>query len=857
MLRLSSWLSSLRRSLRPAPRRRCRPGVEPLEGREVPAVFTVTTALDAGPGSLRAAIQAANAHPNVNGVADQIRFNISGPAHIVPLSALPEVTQAVVIDGTTQPGSGGQPAVELDGSVVAGAGLVLRNHAGSTVKGLVINGFGGDGIVLAAGGRHTITDNFIGTTADGQGDLGNGGDGVLINQSHNNTVSGNLVSGNAANGVEVVGGLAADNVISGNMVGTNRNGTLPLRNEKDGVHIEGALRTVVNGGNILSGNGDDGVEVHGGSGTRVGNNRIGTSVSGLSPLGNRFGVFLSGARNSLVRNNVISDNTFEGVLIGDGAAGNAIQGNIIGLAIDGVTPLGNHFDGIEVLDARNNVIGGPTPGQRNLIAANLGLGVLIANASATGNVVQGNFIGTDATGTLDRGNAGEGVKISNRATGNSVLGNVISGNGKDGVAVADAGTAGNAVRGNKIGTDVTGRVALANDGDGVDISGGAGGNVIGGQNAASRNVISGNREGGVSVDESNANVIRGNFIGVSATGLAALDNENDTALSLIDSSNNLILGNVVSSLRFDDVLIGGVTPGANHNQVRGNFLGVGVDGKTPLGSRGGVSIDGGSHNLIVGNVIAHHSDEGVSISSTTDAGNTITRNSIFANGEFDIDNGRFGIDGNDPLDVDAGPNGGQNSPVITTVVSSPGRTVINGVLGSSAKTTFRVEFFAGAGRTFVGSALVTTGADGNGTFHFVLNKSLAAGNPIVATATNLATGDTSEYCAARAVKGVGGVVKGVVFNDRNGDGTRQAGEGGMKGIVVFADLDGDGQRNKAEPAAVTAANGFFQLFLAQDATSAVREATPKGFTRTTPVRVVSVAGNTTVGGVVIGNRLVT
>src|SRR5262249_54026680 len=106
MFRFSSWLPFVR-TPRPVPSRRrqrrsFRPTLEVLEHREVPAIFLVTNSNDSGDGSLRQAILDANAFPG----ADQIRFNMpSGDTVITPVTQLPTITEAVLIDGFSQPGS--------------------------------------------------------------------------------------------------------------------------------------------------------------------------------------------------------------------------------------------------------------------------------------------------------------------------------------------------------------------------------------------------------------------------------------------------------------------------------------------------------------------------------------------------------------------------------------------------------------------------------------------------------------------------------------------------------------------------------------------------------------------------------
>src|SRR5262245_33981172 len=290
MTRFSSWLLALRRAVRPCPvprRRGVRPGVETLEARDVPAVFLVTNTDDSGGGTLRQAILDANNTPNAGG-PDQIRFDISGPSTEIFLnSALPNVTEAVVIDGTTQPGSGGLPAVQLNGAGVSGDGLVLLNHTGSTVKGMVINRFGGSGIRISGGGGHTVTDDFIGTSAGGNGLLGNNGDGVLIDKSAGNTLSADTISANGGNGVEIFGLGSTNNTVQDCKIGTDSTGTAALGNGIVGVFIHDGPSANLIAVSILSANRNSGIELRDGTANNtVRGNKIGTDVSGTLDRGN-------------------------------------------------------------------------------------------------------------------------------------------------------------------------------------------------------------------------------------------------------------------------------------------------------------------------------------------------------------------------------------------------------------------------------------------------------------------------------------------------------------------------------------------------------------------------------------------
>ena len=220
----------------------------------------------------------------------------------------------------------------------------------------------------------------------------------------------------------------------------------------DGVEIvAGASGNTIGGGtaaarDVISGNTGAGVELDAPSNAVMGD-YIGVNVTGNTGLGNGVGVVIQSGNETIggptatpgtAPGNVISANGQFGIyLYNDGSAGNAIQGNLIGLGADGTTALGNVSDGIYVALASLNVtIGGTVAADRNVISDNGGFGIL-TGIGATGLVIQGNYIGTDITGNLPRANTEYGVYIEApgaligglTATPGTGPGNVISGNG--------------------------------------------------------------------------------------------------------------------------------------------------------------------------------------------------------------------------------------------------------------------------------------------------------------------------------------------------------------------------------------------------------------------------------------------
>ena len=473
--------------------------------------FTVTNTNDSGTGSLRQAILDANG----NSGADIIEFSIgTGVQTIAPTSALPPIIDPVTIDGLTQPGgaaSGATPdlhtlLIVLDGTSAGGSVDALHVTGGSTtIRGLVINNwnpFGFHAIRLDTAGGNTVEDCFIGTNDAGTVDAGNGTAGVfIVSTSPNNTIDACLISGNGGCGINL---MSTGNTVTNCFIGTNKAGTAAITNDVAGIILSSDNNTIGGSGNLISGNTTHGIEVSGGDNNTIKGNKIGTDVNGTSAVANGSdGINVIGMNNTIggtnaSDRNIISGNTSDGIgITGASSTGNLVEGNYIGLGADGATIIGNLNTGVTIdSGASANTIGGSTSSSRNVISGNGSAGVYI---DGTNNVVQGNFIGTDATGTLDRGNSGEGVGIldSNNTIGGTASGegNVISGNGGAGVCI-DAST-NNIVQGNLIGTQADGVSALGNADEGVEISGDD--NTIGGTTPGAGNTIAFNSTVGVAV----------------------------------------------------------------------------------------------------------------------------------------------------------------------------------------------------------------------------------------------------------------------------------------------------------------------------------------------------------------------
>ncbi len=609
------------------------------------AVCAVTNTLDSGPGSLRQAILDANAHPG----PDTIEFAIpgTGPHTIQPLAQLPTLFGPVTVDGTAQPGFSGKPIVEIDGSLAGNAWGFYVVGSGTTIRGLVINRFAAEAIQIDYGSQNVIQGNYLGTDVTGTIAFGNGG-GIRLDWSASNVIGtdgdgagdaaeGNLISGNSGPGVNFVGASAnSGNIVAGNLIGTDVTGRVALGNASgvvvggDGIRIgtDGNGVSDLEERNIISGNRYNGVELgYGSTGNVVAGNFIGTDATGTEALGNGWGVYVAGADSNLIgtngdgdhdaiERNVISGNLTGGVFMHGND--NRLAGNYIGTDFQGRSALGNGR-GVVIEEGQGNVIGtngdgmGDDAAEGNVISGNAGNGVTVSDGS--GHVLAGNYIGTDANGTValeiprmaSASVRAQAIRIGTNGDGVSDTAerNVISGNGTSGVYI-NAGAHDNVVAGNFIGVDATGSQPLGNAtatwwAAGVFLDGGGHSNRIGTNgdgdfDETERNVISGNYSFGIYIfgADTYENVIAGNYIGTDVSGAAAVPNSGGVQIALGSHSN--LIGtnadgihddaerNVISGNTGDGVII--AWEGTERNVVVGNWIGLDAGGTAPLGNGG-------------------------------------------------------------------------------------------------------------------------------------------------------------------------------------------------------------------------------------------------------------------------------
>jgi CSLREA domain-containing protein len=691
----------------------------------------------------------------------------------------------------------------LIGGVEAGQGNLI---SGNTSGGIGINHLESTGT--------RVLGNYIGTNRDGDNALPNGGDGVYISASQSTIGgeepgAGNLISGNTASGVAIVDG-GTGNIVQGNYIGTDATGstTTGLPGPEVGdydLNVEFACPTYDVSTDIdgFVSQSDDPLAPWSGSSVHFKGTVLCGSVEkyGEASLIYRYrlefeevtqltSVAVSGAAfngpNNVLR--VLDED--ENVLgMTDTYGGNSFQ--TIYLTLQGVEGkvfyidefdtsstwrfrqsitlnfLGNRGSGVAIANgATSNLIGGTVAGAGNLISGNGSDAVSIAGSGTNANRLEGNFIGTDASGSYALPNNSVGVWIgvgaSNNIIGGTIpqAGNVISGNNGDGISVNDAETTGNEIWRNYIGTDALGNEAIPNLYNGIVLVNGTNNNLI------KKNLISGNGGDGVAIYDSatSNNKVQANYIGTDVTGMVALGNTYRGIVVAGGASENFIRGNLISANGAAGIRL--TDGGTEGNKVQGNLIGTDITGKGPLGN-GYIGIritDGAANNLIGGedpddgNTIAFNADAGIKLNPAAGSGNSLLANSIFSNAGLGIDLNEDDVTPNDVGDSDSGPNGLQNYPVFNSLIKYRSLTVF-GNLDSIPNMTYHIEFFSvatcdesgyGEGDHFLGSIEVIIGPSGSADFIFTLPKNFSPSSCVTATATD-AYGSTSEFAMCKGL----------------------------------------------------------------------------------------------------------
>lgn len=593
----------------------------------------------------------------------------------------------------------------------------------------------------------------------------------------------NVISGNGDNGIGLY--AAHDNRIAMNYIGTDVTGTIDVGNAKSGILITSASkRNLIGGeatggndptnaifarppqGNLISGNNTYGVYLTGGATlNQLSGNFIGTTASGIAPLGNSLdGVAIVGAHgNSLIGCNLRQDPfVFYNVLSGNGGNGlrvtnsndTTIQANFFGMGADNDTAVGNGLNGVVVEgSSTRTTMGGPIP-LGNVVAANT-LNGIVVSGRASFFISYNSFVGLAAFSlNPNLGNGQDGILVTSTGGNNLLRTNVIASNGDDGVELS-GGATGVRVTGNIIGMNTNGQSAMGNGGNGVEVGGTAHHNVIGGPqptaNIIPQNIISANGANGVAiVGKANNITVSNGYIGTDVFGLHAFGNGlagvylgTGTAANTIGSTDpdlpTVISGNMGNGIEMQ---------GTRSNKVDGTLIGVDATGLVPMANgANGVLINLGYDNVIgriptstgassTANLIAHNHDNGVFVQSGA-------RNAIYGNS----------IHSNDLLGIDLalGANANQNAPVLTSAVRKPLGMQISGIFSGKRNSPYRIEFFANSvsepsGRISLGTLQVRTNGSGVATYTYFGPLPPVGADSITATATD-ALRNTSEFSA--------------------------------------------------------------------------------------------------------------
>ena len=552
------------------------------------------------------------------------------------------------------------------------------------------------------------------------------GNQVFTLDARGTRVRGVAVNGSGGTGIRI---QSNDVFVVGCHIGTDAAGLSAVPNADRGI-IVFASRADIGGEvpakrNVISGNGVGGIDLRAPSeSNRIFGNYIGIDAVGAAAIPNTgFGIRIKGESNRIGADlpgagNLISGNWQAGILVMEGGVANQIEGNFIGTDASGTQPIGN-LNGIDILDASSRTqIGGLTTGARNVIAASSFDGI---HLNGTAHVVQGNYIGTNAAGVAALPNA-RGMQVHGRLNliGGAAegAGNVISGNAGEGILIVQIGN-----------------------------------------QAAFGNLVLGNAIG--------VDVSRTRALGNGGTGVHIQGGVRNSVGSALDGSGNIIAANGGDGV----ALVASGAQITRGNAIFGNAIGTGALGQSDIGNEGsGVRISGGNRNAVggplpaLGNIVAFNGDRGVSVESGI--GHAILGNALYANDALEIDLGADGVTANDAGDVDQGANNLQNTLDGLTAPIKGADLHVDGTLDSTPNTNFRVEVFAVPGCTplaphtapsLILTQTITTDAVGSAILTAVLPATtLTTQDAVVATVSVIAgvvpvPRSTSEFSACAPV----------------------------------------------------------------------------------------------------------
>jgi hypothetical protein len=661
------------------------------------ATFVVDNLLNADPGtvyvlgdgtnSLRKCIRLAN----VDGILDNISFNIPAP-YLIPITANLVVTNPVLIDGYTQPtASAGNLLVEVRG---AGGIQIFRLNAGSngsTIRGLVINSSAGTNTAIYATGsaNHVFSGNYIGTNVAGTA-LG----GAIAMQYG--------IDLDGATGCTIGGTSGA---LTRNLISACSNVSVRIRNASNSTTVLGNYIGTTVSGNVILANSNNGIDINSSNAQIIGG-------------------------STYAAKNVISGNTI-GVNVST-CATVTIKGNFIGLGADGSTVISNSSAGVRIQGTTSTVtIGGALAQERNVVSSNGNDGINMSG-TITGLTIQNNYIGVDSTGTVAKGNTGDGLDISNASTiliGGSAynLRNIIGNNTQIGIRMSTS-TVSTIIKGNFIGLAAN-NTAAGNTGGGMQLSS-AVAVTIGGPLKQERNVIGSNGNDGINMSGTITGLtVQNNYIGFDSLGTTARGNTGDGMD--ITGASTVLIGGSAYNLRN---VIGnntqiGIRMSANtvSTIIKGNFIGLAANG-TAAGNTGvGMQLSSAVAVTVGGplkqerNVIGSNGNDGINMSGTI-TGLTVQNNYI----------------GFDSLGTTARANSGDGMDITgaSTVLIGGSAYNLRNVIGNNTQTGMRFSnctISITIKANFIG--LASNGAAaGNGNNGIQLNNAVAlviGGSPVV------------------------------------------------------------------------------------------------------------------------------
>ncbi len=671
-----------------------------------------------------------------------VAFDIpSVPASISHSSAF-ELAYTTVVDGWSQEGSRvpgpndpgntdqqvtpGQSVISIDGGLSSINGIrVLQNAKGSELRGLSVHSHSGIGVEVRADSVR-INGMYLGDDPNGFGSYNSKGDIEYYIGAGGSKVGGvrhfrrNVMVNGPDHHIHVTSDAGYGHRIHGNFIGASGEGDSTLSTTTSrGILVETAGNRIgsgfLSGANLLSGNqGGPAVHIDGGSlvttsGNKVAFNRIGTDHRGTDSLGNQEGIRVDSSSKVFIRQNQISENEQEGIVLKH-VDSSYVRGNLIGVDKYGLSAMGNS-EGVVLQNCIGVVVGGLLHSDSsNVISGNDGMGLFAYGNGSGQNMIQGNLIGTDKSGMQRVSNGSYGIQF---AGGDTLIiggqlgseGNIISGNSEHGIYQNFSGPSSYLIAiGNQIGLDSTRNDTLGNGKHGVYLND-DGRASIGVPNypTSYRNLIAGNKGNGIRIGGSSSqHVVANNRIGTNGT-LDTLGN---------DSAGVRIVG--------DSNLIG--TDSGNPNSIAFN-------------GKEGIRVDAGA------------------------SGNRFYENKIFLNQKLGVDLEGDGVTSNDLGDSDGGANGLTNFPELLGVTSCGGNTQAKFVYDGQADTTHRIDFYVvpsgrgdptghGEGSIYIGSDTISMSSTPPDTFSSTLTSiGFVNGDSLTATATNLDSHETSEFAA--------------------------------------------------------------------------------------------------------------